>query len=210
MESQQSINICLLGSPGVGKTLIYRRLIDKQVDPEEIQPTVNFETTKKSKKLLDGKSIHFNISTISGKLLQYPETVKAEAAFRDAHALIFVCDINDYQTLEDIKTCFDALAIDERDDILFLLANKSDLNCDQRVPFREVESFAQKFSANSKIQCFELSALSEGEVEEIFLKIINEIREDFCRRNPQSSFSKSHSKSKQKSADSESKSCEIF
>jgi small GTP-binding protein len=163
MSSTVSFKFIIVGSGGVGKTAILKRLIDN-IFSDESQSTigVEFETVTL---MVDDRKVKLLIWDTAG---QERFRSIAKSYYRNAVGVILVFDVTDRrsfddlaQWLRDIHTLCDANAI------IQLIGNKADQKPRRLITISEAEEFASRH----KLQYIETSAKLGDNVREAFVRV---------------------------------------
>jgi small GTP-binding protein len=158
-----TFKIVVLGSSGVGKSAIVRRLIENTFTPEG-QPTVGVEFKPYIVPVND-QPVKLQIWDTAGQ-----ERFKSvsRAYFRNAVGAVLVYDVT-------VESSFDALD-DWLNDLqqlcnpnasILLVGNKTDLDVDRKVGIEQARDFAEKH----RLEYLETSALSGANVTEAFTRL---------------------------------------
>jgi small GTP-binding protein len=167
-----SFKFIIIGSSGVGKTAILKRLVDDRYSTES-QSTigVEFDSTYVE---VDGQSIKLQIWDTAG---QERFRSIAKAYFRNAVGVVLVFDICDAKTFEDVNMWLrEVRSLCDPTAVVILVGNKSDLAPSRAVTMAEAEQFAQ----HNHVTYIETSAKSGEHVHEAFLRTATQI----YRRTP--------------------------
>ncbi|KAH0794084.1 small GTP-binding protein [Histomonas meleagridis] len=155
-----SFKFIVIGSSGVGKTAILKRLVD-DVFTGESQSTIGVEFLATSVDV-DGKSIKLQIWDTAG---QERFRSIAKAYFRSAIGVILVFDLTDRKSFEDLSGWLsDIHSLCDPNAVVTLIGNKSDLKDQRSITTTEAESFAQLHQLNY----LETSALGGDNIQEAF------------------------------------------
>ena len=163
-----SCKVVLLGDSGVGKTCIISRYISGQFD----ENTASTNGGSYASKIVEypelGKSLMFDIWDTAGQ-----EKYKALTKFfyKDAAVVILVYDITVRQTFENIKDYWYKQIQEngEKNVVLGLAGNKSDLYEVEAVPEEEARKFANEIGAIFALT----SAKENGGIDKLFLDVGN-------------------------------------
>jgi small GTP-binding protein len=162
-----SYKFIIVGSSGVGKTAILKRLVEDTYT-EDSQSTIGVEFDSAVLNIGDRK-VKLQIWDTAGQ-----ERFRAisKAYYRNAVGVILVYDLTDRKSfdelpswLNDIRTLCDANAV------IQLIGNKSDLNPQRIVSVAEAEQFANQHH----LQYLETSAKMAANVREAFVKVATAI-----------------------------------
>ena len=150
----------VIGSSGVGKTAILKRLVD-DVFTGESQSTIGVEFLATSIDV-DGNNVKLQIWDTAG---QERFRSIAKAYFRSAIGVILVFDLTDRKSFEDLgQWLSDVHALCDPNAVVTLIGNKSDLTDQRNVTNVEAESFAQLH----QLTYLETSALGGENIQEAF------------------------------------------
>ena len=141
-----SCKVVLLGDSGVGKTCIISRYISGQFDENTASTNGASYASKNVEYPELGKSLMFDIWDTAGQ-----EKYKALTKFfyKDAAVVILVYDITVRQTFENIKDYWHKQIQEngEKNVVLGIAGNKSDLYEQESVPEEEAREFANRIGA---------------------------------------------------------------
>ncbi|KAH0791088.1 small GTP-binding protein [Histomonas meleagridis] len=155
-----SFKFIVIGSSGVGKTAILKRLVD-DVFTGESQSTIGVEFLATSVDV-DGNSVKLQIWDTAG---QERFRSIAKAYFRSAIGVILVFDLTDRKSFEDLTGWLnDIHSLCDPNAVVTLIGNKSDLKDQRAITTTEAESFAQLHQLNY----LETSALGGDNIQEAF------------------------------------------
>lgn len=150
----------VIGSSGVGKTAILKRLVD-DVFTGESQSTIGVEFLATSVDV-DGTQVKLQIWDTAG---QERFRSIAKAYFRSAIGVILVFDLSDRKSFEDLNQWLsDVHSLCDPNAVVTLIGNKSDLVDQRTVTAAEAESFAQLH----QLSYLETSALGGDNIQEAF------------------------------------------
>ena len=150
----------VIGSSGVGKTAILKRLVD-DVFTGESQSTIGVEFLATSIDV-DGNNVKLQIWDTAG---QERFRSIAKAYFRSAIGVILVFDLTDRKSFEDLSQWLsDVHSLCDPNAVVTLIGNKSDLVDQRNVSNVEAESFAQLH----QLTYLETSALGGENIQEAF------------------------------------------
>jgi small GTP-binding protein len=162
-----SFKFIIIGSSGVGKTAILKRLTEDTFSADS-QSTigVEFDSTLVE---VDGQSVKLQIWDTAG---QERFRSIAKAYFRNAVGVILVVDICERKTFEDVNMWLnDVHSLCDATAVVILIGNKSDLAKNRTVTLAEAEEYAQ----HHQLTYLETSAMSGANVREAFLKVATQI-----------------------------------
>lgn len=150
----------VIGSSGVGKTAILKRLVD-DVFTGESQSTIGVEFLTTTIEV-DATSVKLQIWDTAG---QERFRSIAKAYFRSAIGVILVFDLTDRKSFEDLNQWLnDVHALCDPNAVVTLIGNKTDLQSARTVSESEAESFAQLHH----LTYLETSALGGDNIREAF------------------------------------------
>ena len=159
-ESKGNFKFIVIGSSGVGKTAILKRLVD-DVFTGESQSTIGVEFIATSIDV-DGTAVKLQIWDTAG---QERFRSIAKAYFRSAIGVILVFDLSDRKSFEDLNQWLsDVHSLCDPNAVVTLIGNKSDLADQRTVTATEAESFAQLH----QLTYLETSALGGDNIQEAF------------------------------------------
>ena len=168
MNVPEEIKVVLLGDSGVGKTSIISQFITNKFD-QLCEPSLNSQFASKTLEYAEyDKSLKFNIWDTVG---QERYRALAKIFYRDADVIIFVYDITSILSFEAIKNYWyiEAQKDASKNPILALVANKSDLDKNEKITYNEGRNFAKEIKAIFA----QTSAISNLGINELF-QIIGE------------------------------------
>jgi small GTP-binding protein len=160
VEVKATFKFIVIGSSGVGKTAILKRLID-DVFSGESQTTIGVEFMATLIQV-DGVTIKLQIWDTAG---QERFRAIAKAYFRSAIGVLLVFDLSDRNSFEDLSHWLnDVHTLCDPNAVVTLLGNKSDLVNERAVTVTEAETFAQLH----QLVYVETSALGGTNIQEAF------------------------------------------
>jgi small GTP-binding protein len=158
-DTRKTFKFIVIGSSGVGKTAILKRLVD-DVFLTESQSTIGVEFLA-SQLEVDGQSIKLQIWDTAG---QERFRSIAKAYFRSAIGVLLVFDLADRRTFDDLNHWLtDIHQLCDPNAVVTLIGNKLDLK-NRAVTSQEAEAFAQLH----QLTYFETSALGGDNIDEAF------------------------------------------
>ena len=161
-EGKKTFKFIVIGSSGVGKTAILRRLVD-DVFTTESQSTIGVEFLA-TRLDVDGQTIKIQIWDTAGQ-----ERVRsiAKAYFRSAIGVLLVFDLADRKSFDDLaQWLHDIHALCDPNAVVTLIGNKLDLVEQRTITNSEAENFAELH----QLTYLETSALGGDYVQEAFLR----------------------------------------
>jgi small GTP-binding protein len=152
----------VIGSSGVGKTAILKRLVDNTFTGES-QTTIGVEYVAATVPV-DGHPIKLQIWDTAG---QERFRSIAKAYFRSAIGVMLVFDLTDRKSFEDLTQWLnDVHSLCDPNAIVTLIGNKLDLANQRVITVTEVQNFAQLH----ELTYLETSALGGNNIQEAFQK----------------------------------------
>ena len=156
-ETTRTFKFIVIGSSGVGKTAILKRLID-DVFTGESQSTIGVEFLATTLDV-EGQSVKLQIWDTAG---QERFRSIAKAYFRSA---ILVFDLTDRKSFDDLNQWLnDIHALCDPNAVVTLIGNKLDLTDQRTITSSEAEAFAQLH----QLVYLETSALGGDNIQEAF------------------------------------------
>ena len=170
-QSRFEYKVTFLGDTKVGKTQIINKHIDSRFN-DKSDPTIGVDFRSHcSPSTINGgnsKTIKLSIRDTAGQkkfkgLL--PNCIKV------AHAIILVYDVTQKESFNNIKEDWLGFAkYYNPDAAYFLVGNKTDIECKEKVQTDEAKEFAE----NNKMRFFEVSAKKNTNIDELFKDIVKE------------------------------------
>jgi small GTP-binding protein len=159
-ESVRTFKFIVIGSSGVGKTAILRRLVDNVFSTDR-QSTIGVEFLATTIDV-DGQTVKLQIWDTAG---QERFRSIAKAYFRSAIGVILVFDLSDRKTFDDLGHWLtDIHALCDPNAVVTLIGNKLDLVEQRKVSTGEAESFASVH----QLTYLETSALGGDNIQDAF------------------------------------------
>ena len=184
-----SLKILLIGDSFVGKTSLLLKYCDGQF-PEAHMATIGVEF--KDKIINVGKwKVRLQIWDTSGQERFRSIT---QNFYRNADGILFVYDVTNRESFSHIKDWLMDSQVEDSDIKRILVGNKIDLEDKRAIDAEKMNSFAE----SKKMKCFETSAKSGKNVENIFKEISllilenktdDEILDQFSKNMPNVSIS---------------------
>jgi len=159
--------VVLIGDSGVGKSNLLSRFTRNEFNLET-KSTIGVEFATRSIQT-EGKTIKAQIWDTAGQ-----ERYRAitSAYYRGAVGALLVYDISKQVTFKNVERWLQELRENaDRNIVIMLVGNKSDLRHLREVPTEEAKEFAEK----NKLSFIETSALDSSNVELAFQNILTEI-----------------------------------
>jgi small GTP-binding protein len=153
----------VIGSQGVGKTSILKRLVDSSYNDAVPQTVgVEFETASM---MIDGRMVNLQIWDTSGQE-RYRSITKGY--YRNAVGVLLVFDITDRHSFDDCPSWLaDISTLCDANAVVQLIGNKSDLVAQRTVTIAEAEAFA----SHQRLLYLETSAKAGANVTEAFTRV---------------------------------------
>jgi small GTP-binding protein len=163
MSGIPSFKCILVGSSGVGKTAILKRLVEDTFS-EESQSTigVEFDATILN---IENRRVKLQIWDTAG---QERFRSIAKAYYRNAVGVIAVYDLIDRKSFDELSGWMtDIHALCDANAVVQLIGNKADMASYRRISVQEAETFA----AQHHIKYIETSAKSGAHIKDAFVKL---------------------------------------
>ena len=192
----ETVKVVLVGESGVGKTSIISRFITDSFDSEVLSSS-SAQFISKTIKLSEPENttIKFDIWDTAG---QERFRSLAKIFYKDAKIIIYVYDITDRKSFEEIKNYWYKETSENFIDnsvVLALVGNKSDLYENEQVSDEEGKKFADEIHAIFKIT----SALSNTGINWVFDSIGKKVlNPDFDYNNSNSTNQENYKEKRQK------------
>jgi small GTP-binding protein len=153
----------IVGSSGVGKTALLKRLIDDSwTDDSQSTIGVEFDSTVVN---IGDRKVKLQIWDTAG---QERFRSIAKAYYRNAVGVLVVFDLTDRKTFDDVNNWMnDIHALCDPNAVVQLIGNKSDMNPKRTVTVHEAEEYA----SHQRIQYMETSAKAGSNVRDAFIKV---------------------------------------
>ena len=161
--------IAFIGGSTVGKTTIAYRCLDRKLNPEEVDTTL--EDHYKIYPEINSEKVEVEIIDTAGQD-DCQNFFDTWVQYSDGFLLIFA--INDSSTFDIVKKRFSKIITMKGNDIpIIIIGNKKDLENERKVLFKDAKNFANE----NKIQYYETSALNDeiNECKNILLEITKKI-----------------------------------
>ena len=184
-----SLKILLIGDSFVGKTSLLLKYCDGQF-PEAHMATIGVELKDKIINVGKGK-VRLQIGDTSGQERFRSIT---QNFYRNADGILFVYDVTNRESFSHIKDWLMDSQVEDSDIKRILVGNKIDLEDKRAIDAEKMNTFAE----SKKMKCFETSAKSGENVENIFKEISllilenktdDEILDQFSKNMPNVSIS---------------------
>jgi small GTP-binding protein len=167
MTSIVSYKFIIIGSSGVGKTAILKRLVeDSFTDESQSTIGVEFDSTVMT---VEDRKVKLQIWDTAG---QERFRSIAKAYYRNAVGVILVFDITDRKSFDDLSSWLnDVHTLCDPNAVIQLIGNKTDLHGRRVVTLTEAENFA----SNHRMQYLETSAKVGENVRDAFQRVATSI-----------------------------------
>ena len=164
----ETIKIVLLGETSVGKTSIISRFASNSFNPNTLS-SLSAQFVSKTVEI-DGTSLKLDLWDTAG---QEKYRALAKIFYKDARVIIFVYDITNEKTFEEIKNYWynETKENVEEDVIYCLVGNKNDLYEEEKVSEKEAQEYADQINAIFK----STSALSNTGIPNLFDNVVRKI-----------------------------------
>ena len=162
-----SYKFIIIGSSGVGKTAVLKRLVEDTFT-EESQSTigVEFDSTILT---IDEKKVKLQIWDTAG---QERFRSLSKAYYRNAVGVILVFDITERKSFDDLPSWLnDVHALCDPNAVIQLIGNKCDLGSQRVVTLTEAEQFAE----HHHMKYIETSAKAGQNIREAFIHVATTI-----------------------------------
>jgi small GTP-binding protein len=171
-----SFKFIIIGSSGVGKTAILKRLVEDTFSSDS-QSTIGVEFDSTIIEI-DGQQVKLQIWDTAG---QERFRSIAKAYFRNAVGVLLIFDICERKTFDEVNTWLnDVHSLCDPTAVVLLIGNKGDLNQNRVVTLAEAEQFAE----HHQLTYLETSALTGSNVQEAFTKVATQIYRKGPRTRP--------------------------
>lgn len=159
--------ILLIGDSGVGKSSLMRKYINNEYNESYIS-TIGVDFSIKTLNI-DNKKIKIQIWDTAGQ-----ERFKTiiSSYYRGAHGILVVFDITNKESFQNITNWLQEIEKYKKDDIeIIIIGTKNDMMYKREVDITSISDFINKY----KYTYIETSAKNGNNVENAFIKIINQI-----------------------------------
>ena len=159
-------NVILIGNSPVGKSYIIMKYLNK------MSFLINETTFKHSLNLSNGKEVKFTIYDTSG---QERFRSLTHSLLKNIKGVILVYSIDDKNSFEAIKEYWLCNNYFDKDTVIYLIGNKSDLKDERVISFEEGKELAEKYN----IKFMEVSAKNNENIQELFQGMAEDIYDKF-------------------------------
>ena len=161
-EDQTEYEVTFVGDTDVGKTQIIKTFVEKKFNAEYTK-TIAVEFSSKTFYVKE-KASKLQIWDTTGN-----EMYKSLVLGYVRKHMVFVYDVTNKKSFENIKTWLENVKQIKNDVLPFLVGNKTDLEEDRAVSYENGKNFAEE---NNMIFLGEVSAFEEDEIDYLFKRII--------------------------------------
>lgn len=166
-SSQEESNICfkiiVIGDSGVGKSCLSKRLIDEKFD-SNYYATIGFEFLSINVKI-NNEIIKLQVWDTCGQEI-YRSLIAG--FYRNSSMAIIVYSIDNYESFENINLWINNLKSNSSPDVkLILIGNKSDIDNNRQVSYKEGLELKEKHGFEFFLEC---SAKTGINAKEVFLE----------------------------------------
>lgn len=160
------LKIAILGNSGVGKSLLIKRFIDKDIPQEFVKSTIGVE--QQTVPLQIGNQL-VNLRIVDPAGQERFDSV-APALFRGSHGAFLVYDVSEPRTFTALQKHMQFIETACGENVkVMLVGNKKDLQ--RRVEFERAQSYA----GLNDMEHLEVSALTLENVDEMFERLASKI-----------------------------------
>ena len=145
MATTDPYKVVLIGESGVGKTCIIAQFTSGKFDPSTVS-SLTAQFIRKTLEFPEGKSLTFDIWDTAG---QEKYRSLAKIFYKDAKAVVLVYDVTNEKSFNEMKDYWyeQIKQLGDKDIIIAIAANKSDLYEEKKVENEKGEAFAQEIGA---------------------------------------------------------------
>ena len=159
----------LVGNSNSGKTSLLNTLINNNFDFEH-QPTIGVGFNMKIFNLKNNNSVKLQIWDTAG-LERFNSITRAY--FKKSTIVFIVYDVSDRESFEDVKSWYNMIKSEcHNKTFITLIGNKNDI-LKRQVSYQEGKDLANLLNKN--ILFFETSAVSDKDIDKIFVNSINKV-----------------------------------
>lgn len=167
--------IVMIGDSGVGKSQLLNRFVKNEFHMKS-KPTIGVEFLTRTV-VMDHKLVKAQIWDTAGQERYQAITT---AYYRGATGALLAYDITRQQTFDHVEKWLDELRIHtDKNVLVMLVGNKSDLSSLRAVPVEVARDFAQQ----KGLFFLETSALDSSNVESAFLGLLSQVYSTISRKN---------------------------
>ena len=145
MATTEPYKVVLIGESGVGKTCIIAQFTSGKFDPSTVS-SLTAQFIRKTLEFPEGKSLTFDIWDTAG---QEKYRSLAKIFYKDAKAVVLVYDVTNEKSFNEMKDYWyeQIKQLGDKDIIIAIAANKSDLYEKKQINDEKGEEFSKKIGA---------------------------------------------------------------
>ena len=176
-NNEMIMDISLIGNSSTGKTSIIKTYQNKKFD-FDLKATIGFDYKFFPLKLSNNEKVILKIIDTAGTEVYRSLCLNM---LRNNKGVILVYSINDKKSFDDIANYWITEIDDyiQKDAIIYLVGNKSDLKDYREISFEE----GNRFAKNKNIKFMETSAKNNENIQELFKNIAEDIYKIFFSQN---------------------------
>ena len=176
-NNEMIMDISLIGNSSTGKTSIIKTYQNKKFD-FDLKATIGFDYKFFPLKLSNDEKVILKIIDTAGTEVYRSLCLNM---LRNNKGVILVYSINDKKSFDDIANYWITEIDDyiQKDAIIYLVGNKSDLKDYREISFEE----GNRFAKNKNIKFMETSAKNNENIQELFKNIAEDIYKIFFSQN---------------------------
>lgn len=163
--------IVMVGDMGVGKTTIIHRYLTGEFNPGE-NPTIGALSVKTTVSLGDGSTVDLTLWDTAGQE-RFQSLIPLY--LRNARGIVLVCDVTAKNTVQTLDTIYLSLANTDTSTIMYLVANKIDLDVENGA--NNTYSELRQWAADHGMLFMAVSAKTGLGIDDLFLRIGTAIEE---------------------------------
>ena len=168
-NNEMTMDISLIGNSSTGKTSIIKTYQNKKFD-FELKATIGFDYKFFPLKLSNDEKVILKIIDTAGTEVYRSLCLNM---LRNNKGVILVYSINDKKSFDDIANYWISEINDyiQKDAVIYLVGNKSDLKDNREISFEE----GNRFAKNNDIKFMETSAKNNENIQKLFKNIVEDI-----------------------------------
>ena len=176
-NNEMTMDISLIGNSSTGKTSIIKTYQNKKFD-FDLKATIGFDYKFFPLKLSNDEKVILKIIDTAGTEVYRSLCLNM---LRNNKGVILVYSINDKKSFDDIANYWITEIDDyiQKDTVIYLVGNKSDLKDYREISFEE----GNRFAKNKNIKFMETSAKNNENIQELFKNIAEDIYKIFFSQN---------------------------
>ena len=176
-ENKKILNISLIGNSATGKTSIINTY-DNENFEQNIISTIGIDSKNISLKLSNGEEVILKIFDTAGQERYRSICLNI---LRNNKGVILVYSITDRKSFDDIANYWISAINDyiDKDSVIYLVGNKSDLKNEREVNLEEGNKLAQNYN----FKFMETSAKNNKNIQELFKGIGEDVYNKFYSQN---------------------------